>query len=345
MGRVQAVETSRTGPAGARAVGRRGARGGTVAALAILAVLIVLSQDTQAQDAAAPPAPHEPIPPVRAVYLRTPLTLDGRLDEAVYDEVTPTSGFIQQEPHEGQPATEPTDVWVLFDDTTLYVSVRMWDSHPERILASEMRRDNGGISLRDESFSVVIDTFRDRRTGFLFIINPLGAAMDGSVTNEREYNGNFDPVWRPHAGRFDRGWSLELAIPFKSLRYPSAGEQDWAINFRRVVRWKNEVSHLTPIPPSYGLFGINRLTQTVPLVGLRTPAAGKNLEVKPYGISRLSTDRLASPPQSQDLDGSAGFDVKYGLTRAITADFTYNTDFAQVEDDQQQVNLTRFSLF
>ncbi|MEQ1869495.1 MAG: DUF5916 domain-containing protein [Vicinamibacterales bacterium] len=282
---------------------------------------------------------------VAAAYLPRGLQVDGRLDESVYTEIAPTSGFIQQEPHPGEPATETTDVWVFFDDKNLYVSARMWDSHPERILASEMRRDNSGIPLRDESFSVVIDTFHDRRSGFLFVTNPLAALMDGSLTSEKEYNSSFDPIWNPRAGRFDKGWTLEIEIPFKSIRYPGAGPQDWRINFRRVVRWKNEVSHLTAISASYGMFGINRMTQTAALVGLRTPLAGKNLDVKPFAVSRVTTDRLATPPKSGQLDGDVGLDAKYGITPSVTADFTLNTDFAQVEDDQQQVNLTRFSLF
>jgi Domain of unknown function (DUF5916)/Carbohydrate family 9 binding domain-like len=281
---------------------------------------------------------------VQAVYVPDGLTIDGKLDEAVYSTATPTTAFVQQEPHAGMPATEKTEVWVFFDDRNLYVSARLWDSHPERIVATEMRRDNGGVS-QDESFSVVIDTFNDKRSGFLFITNPLGGMMDGSLTNEKEYNSNFNPIWTPKTARFEHGWTIEIAIPFKSVRYPSPGEQTWGINFRRVVRWKNEVVHLTPIPASYGLFGINRMSQTATLVGLRTPSVGKNLELKPYGIVGVTTDRLAVPPKSRDPNANAGFDVKYGLTRGLTADFTYNTDFAQVEDDQQQVNLTRFTLF
>jgi hypothetical protein len=303
------------------------------------------SGNTVQPPAHAPAQASENVAPVTAVYVPRGLTVDGRLDEPIYGEVEPTSGFIQQEPQQGQPATEPTDVWVFFDDKNLYVSVRLWDSHPDRILAAEMRRDNAGITTRDESFSVVIDTFHDHRSEFLFITNPLGAFMDGNLVSEREYNGNFDPIWNPRSGRFDKGWTLEIEIPFKSLRYPSSGPQEWGINFRRVVRWKNEISHLTAIPASYGLFGINRMTQTADLVGLRTPDMGKNLELKPYALSRFSTDRLAVPPVSKDLDGNLGFDVKYGITQGLTADFTLNTDFAQVEDDQQQVNLTRFSLF
>ena len=221
----------------------------------------------------------------------------------------------------------------------------MSDSHGERIIANEMRRDNGAIPQLDESFSVVLDTFNDQRSGFLFVTNPLGALMDGSFTSEKEYNGNYDPIWSPKTTRSETGWNVEIEIPFKSLRYASAGDQVWGINMRRVVRWKNEVLHLTPISALYGMSGVRRLTAAATLVGLRTPAVSKNLELKPYAVSKVATDRLARPATSNDVDATIGFDAKYGLTRAVIADFTYNTDFAQVEDDQQQVNLTRFSLF
>jgi len=279
---------------------------------------------------------------VRAVRIDE-LSIDGRLDEAVYSTHQPVSGFVQQEPREGEPASEPTEVWVFFDARNLYVSARLWDSRPERIVADEMRRD-GAISNND-SFAIILDTFRDRRTGFLFITNPLGGLQDGHVTSEADYNGNFDPIWTAQGGRFERGWMVEVAIPFRSLRYGSPGEQAWGINFRRRIPWKGEVSHLTDVPASFGMFAIMRLSEAATLTGIVAPEAGLNLDLKPYVISRVASDRIASPPISNDADGDVGFDVKYGVTQGLTADFTYNTDFAQVEDDQQQINLTRFGLF
>ena len=280
---------------------------------------------------------------MRATRIREPLALDGRLDEGVYRSVPAVSGFIQQEPNEGAPATENTDVWIFFDDDTIYIAARCWDSQPDRMVANEMRRDNLGI-FQNENFAVVLDTFYDRRNGYMFHTNPLGGMFDGQITAgnmNRDWNG----VWDVRTGRFDGGWTVEIAIPFKTVRFSPGAAQTWGINLRRIVRWKNEISYLTAVPAAYGLAGIMRLAVAGAVVGVEAPPSGGNLEVKPYVISDLTTDRLATPAFANALDGDAGFDVKYGVTQGLTADFTYNTDFAQVEVDEQQVNLTRFSLF
>ncbi|MGE3191140.1 MAG: DUF5916 domain-containing protein, partial [Vicinamibacterales bacterium] len=266
------------------------------------------------------------------------------LDEAINDRVPAIDGYIQADPDEGRPATEKTEVWVFFDDDRVYVSARLWDSHPERMVANEMRRDGFNL-INNENFAVILDTFHDGRSGFLFHTNPVGGMYDGTVTDERDSNRDWNTVWWTRSGRFDGGWTVEMAIPFKSLRYKKGDGQIWGINFRRVVRWKNEFSYLTAIPRAYGMRGIMRVSQAATLVGIEVPSSSRNLEIKPYAISGLSTDRTADPAVSNDLTGDVGFDVKYGLTQSLIADFTYNTDFAQVEDDEQQVNLTRFSLF
>jgi hypothetical protein len=281
---------------------------------------------------------------VRAVRIDRPIDLDGRLDDEVYTAVPSIEGFIQQEPQEGQPVTERTEVWVLFDDRNVYISGRLWDSHPDRMVMNEMRRDNGNI-FQNESFTVVFDTFYDRRNGFFFQTNPLGAVRDGLVTDERNNNNDWNTVWNTRSSLFDQGWMVEMMIPFKSLRYREAGPHVWGLNIRRGVRWKNEQQFLTPIPASYAFRGIYKFSSAATLVGIEPPANSRNLELKPYGTSALRTDRVATPRLSNDLDGDFGFDAKYGLTRSLIADFTYNTDFAQVEDDDQQVNLTRFNLF
>ena len=281
---------------------------------------------------------------LRAVRLPEGLVIDGRLDESVYQDVLAVSDFIQQEPREGEPATEKTDAWIFFDDNNLYVSARNWDSQPERIVANEMRRDNRGID-QNETFVVVLDTFYDRRNGFFFQTNPLGAVRDGLVTDERQNNTDWNTVWDVSTARFDQGWTVEMAIPFKSLRYKEGRSQIWGINLRRKVRWKNETSYLSPIPASYSLGGVYRFSSAATLVGVEIPRNVTNLEFKPYAISSLTTDRDANPSFSNELAGDVGFDGKYGLTQGLTADFTVNTDFAQVEDDEAQVNLTRFSLF
>ena len=281
---------------------------------------------------------------LRAVRLLEPVVVDGRLDEAVYHRVPAVSRFVQQEPDEGQPATEPTDIWIFFDDETLYISARCWHSQPERIITSELRRGHVGLS-RGDILTVVLDTFYDRRNGYFFMTNPLGGVYDSLVTDERNENIDWDTVWDTQSARFEQGWSVEMAIPFKSLRYRAGGDQVWGINFRRIVPAKNEMSFLNPAPASYGRMAIMKFSSAATLVGLELPAKSVTLELKPYGISEVTTDTVASPPVSNDVTGDVGFDVKYGLTRGLVADFTYNTDFAQVEVDEVQVNLTRFNLF
>jgi hypothetical protein len=282
---------------------------------------------------------------LRAVRISEPISIDGKLDDAVYDRVPAVSDFIQQEPNEGAPATEKTEAWVFFDDNNVYVSARCWDSHPERMVINEMRRDNTNI-FQNENFTVVFDTFYDRRNGFFFQTNPLGAIRDQAVGDEGQSNNNdWNTVWDVGASVFDQGWIVEIVIPFKSLRYTKGRDQVWSINMRRVVRWKNEESFLSPVAASHRFRGIYRFSESATLVGLQAPLSSRNLELKPYGISTVVTNNDVEPVVSNDFNADAGFDLKYGLTKSLIADFTYNTDFAQVEEDQAQVNLTRFSLF
>jgi len=280
---------------------------------------------------------------VRAVRLDAPLILDGRLDEPSYAAVLPLTDFIQQEPQEGQPATERTEAWIFFDDTTLYVAARLWDSHPEREVANELRRDNGNI-LGNENLTFVIDTLHDRRNGYLFQTNPLGALRDMTVTDDLQ-NSAWNGIWYVKTGRFDQGWTVEAAIPFKTLRYRASGPQTWGINLRRLVKWKNEFSYLSLVPAALGVGGVSRMASTATLVGIQTPQESKNVELKPYAVSSVSTNHATSAPFDNRFDANAGIDFKYGLTRSLIADATVRTDFAQVEEDVQQVNLTRFSLF
>ena len=282
---------------------------------------------------------------VRATRLKEPIVLDGRLDDDVYRSVPPLTGFIQQEPHEGQLATEQTEAWIFFDDRNLYVAARCWDSHPERMVANEMRRDHNDIN-QNENFVVTLDTFYDRRNGFYFQTNPIGALRDQAVTDEGiGRNVDWNTVWDSKAQRFDQGWTLEMAIPFKSLRYNEGRRQVWGLNMRRAVQWKNEMSFLSPIAASHGGRGVHRFSDAATVVGIEIPLGSRNIELKPYALSSVTTNQNAEPPFANRLGGDVGFDAKYGVTRGLIADFTYNTDFAQIEEDQQQINLTRFSLF
>jgi len=281
---------------------------------------------------------------VRATRLAEPIVVDGRLDDPVYSRVKPVNGFIQQEPLEGEPATEDSDAWIFFDDRNLYVSVRCWDSHPERMVANEMRRDHPDIR-QNENFSVVFDTEYDRRNGFYFATNPLAAVRDQAVGDEgRSNNLDWNTVWDVKASMDDRGWVFEMVVPFKSLRFKTTGPQVWSFNLRRNVKWKNETSTLAPIPAAQGGNALFLFSEAATLVGVEVPGSNRNLELKPYALSSLTTDQKAVEPYSNDPNADVGFDVKYGLTSGLITDFTYNTDFGQVEEDQQQINLTRFNL-
>ena len=235
-------------------------------------------------------------------------------------------------------------MWVAFDDDNVYVAVRCWESESDRMVANEMRRDGPNMWQGNDLVAFSFDTFHDRRNCVQFHHQCPRRREDGQVTNERQWNGDWNTVWDVEAGRFEGGWTVEAAIPFKSLRYQPGRAQIWGFNAFRINRWKNEISYITRVPAARGsraLSGIGRRDTCRPGGAVRL----ENLELKPYAISGLTTDRVRTPAVSNDLTGDIGLDAKYGLTQNLTADFTYNTDFAQVEADEQQVNLTRFSLF
>jgi hypothetical protein len=281
---------------------------------------------------------------IRAVRTTEPMRIDGRLDELMYEAVNPIVGFIQNVPEVGQPVSQRTEAWILFDADNIYVSAKCWDSSPEsEWVANEMRRDGNQIRQND-NFGVIFDTFHDLRNGTIFYTNPLGGMMDIQVTNEANSNQDWNTIWAVRTGRFEGGWTVEMQIPFKSLRYRPGARQVWGVQMRRGIRRRNEWAYITALPPTDGSSAWQRLSTAPTLVGLEVPAGSKNIEIKPYAISSLTTDRVANPPLSRDPDGHAGVDVKYGITQNVTADFTYNTDFAQVEVDEQQINLTRFNL-
>ena len=282
---------------------------------------------------------------VRAVRIAEPIVVDGLLDDPVYEQVAAIDGFVQQLPDEGAPPTEPTEIWILFDDDNIYLSARCWDSQPDRMVADEMTRDARAI-WRNELLSVIFDTFHDGRNGMNFSTNPLGGLMDNLVTDESAVNLDWNTVWDAQTSFFEQGWMVEMMIPFKSLRFKAGGgEQTWGINVSRRVQWKIESSYLSPVPASLGYRGMLQVSAAATLVGIEPPTTIRNLEIKPSAISGAFTNKTVTPIRSNDLTGEVGIDVKYGLTRSLIADFTVNTDFAQVEADEQQVNLTRFSLF
>jgi hypothetical protein len=207
-----------------------------------------------------------------------------------------------------------------------------------------MRRDSQQLRAND-SFGIYFDTYLDRRNALGFFVSPIGGFADIQLTNEGSPNFDWNPVWNVRTGRFDGGWTVEMAIPFKSLRYRPGTEQVWGVQIRRSALAHNEWSYLTPIPIQFtggGPNGVFRVSLYADLVGIEAPPVGRNLEVKPFGTSGLRTDRTVNPTIDNDMSADAGLDVKYAITQNLTADFTVNTDFAQVEVDEQQVNLTRY---
>ncbi len=333
----------------------------------LLLVLLALFAGTrpvaaQSAEAARPQAPQGDGPPapalpdtiardtqgratVIAVRVPTPMRIDGTLDEALYTTTRPASGFIQMEPRAGAEATEKTEVWVSFDDNNLYVSFKAWESQPERRVANELRRDSNNIRQGD-SIGFGFDTFHDRRNGLQFETNALGARSDGQSTNERQFNPDWNPVWRVAAGTFEGGWTIEAIIPFKSLRYAPGTTQVWGFQARRISKWKNEISYLTQIPNAFGLGRADfSASLYATLLGLEVPNLARTVELKPFAITDVTTDNVSRPARTNALSADIGLDAKYAVTQNVTADFTVNTDFAQVEADEQQVNLTRFTLF
>jgi len=285
---------------------------------------------------------------IRAVRVSEPFQIDGVLDEPFYQRVPSISEFVQAVPVEDGEPSELTETWIAFDDNNVYVSAKIWDSEgPDGWIANEMRRDSRQLRANDH-FAVFFDTYYDRRNALAFSGTAIGGFSDFQITNEGNPNMDWNPVWETRSALFDGGWAIEMAIPFKSLRYRPGREQIWGIQMRRSVMRRNEWIFLRALPLSVGAggaLGTFRVSMYGTLVGLEAPPQSRNLEVKPYGIAGSRTDLTADPQISNDGYADIGLDVKYGITQNLTADLTYNTDFAQVEVDEQQVNLTRFSLF
>ncbi len=273
---------------------------------------------------------------IPAVRVAQPIVLDGALDDAAWRAAPVATGFLQNEPREGQPATFETEVRVVHDEQALYFGVFARDDDPAAIVVSELKKDfNTGSS---DGFLIVIDTFSDQRNGFEFAINPAGAKWDAQMSNEgREVNANWDGVWDVRTRISSEGWFAEIRIPFRTLKFGDRDPQTWGINFERRLRRKNEDSFWSPVPRIYSL---ERVSLAGSIDDLRQLRPGRNLRVKPFATANSST--VGANSSTQEFDG--GLDVKYGLTSGLTLDATVNTDFSQVEADEQQVNLTRFSV-
>jgi len=272
-----------------------------------------------------------------AVRATGEITLDGALDEPAWREAPVANGFIQNDPREGNPATYDTDVRVLYTEDALYLGVFAHDDQPSAIVLNDLKKDYNKDG--NDGFRVLLDTFHDGRNGYEFMTNPAGAKWDSQIAGEgRDINANWDGIWDVKTRITETGWVAEIWIPFRTLKFHSDEMQVWGINFQRKLQRLNEESYWAPLPRIYD---IERVSMAGTLEGLRGVHAGKNLRVKPYALT--SGSRITTQPLNGDVEG--GVDVKYGVTSGLVWDFTVNTDFSQVEADEQQVNLTRFSLF
>jgi hypothetical protein len=285
--------------------------------------------------------------------------IDGRVNEAVWQSVPPYSTFTQQDPIEGAPASEKTEVRIIVGNGNVYIGIIAFDSDPSKIIVSQARRD-ASLSETD-SVVMVFDTFNDNQNAFVFGTNPLGIEYDGQVAREGQssgvsvgggggggtqrggisaFNPNWDGDWTVKSQITERGWEAEMSIPLKTLRYQTGENQTWGFNVLRNIRHKNEQVYLAPIPRGFDIY---RVSLAAKMTGLALPPR-RDIKLIPYALGSVNKDFTRSG-DNVDTNGDVGLDFKWGIRPNLTLDATYNTDFAQVEADEEQVNLTRFDLF
>ncbi len=298
---------------------------------------------------------------VRAIRIETPPKLDGLVSERMWQRIEPATDFIQQNPDEGEPSPERTEVRFAFDDQNLYISIICFDSQPENIVVTQNRRD-GELDDTD-SVQILLDTFNDDQNAVIFGTSPTGIEFDAQVSKAGQsrgggggparaggqggaqrggataFNLNWDAVWEVRSQITARGWESEMVIPFRTLRYRT-GEGLWGVNIMRNLRRRNELSFWSPISRA---FRLTQVSSAGSLEGLETTTQ-RNLKLLPYVLGGFSQDYQRSG-EATKMERDAGLDLKYSLTPGLTLDATVNTDFAQVEVDDEQVNLTRFDLF
>jgi hypothetical protein len=304
--------------------------------------------------------PADDAPVAQSLRVTDGPTVDGDvLNDPAYAGVMPATGFVQSRPFEGAPASERTEVRIVYTADTLYFGVICYTDDAGTIIAADSRRDSD--LTETDSFQIVLDTYLDRQNGFVFGTNPAGVEYDGQVTSEGQgtggfggggrpgnnrqqggsgggFNLNWDGAWQVATAVSDIGWTAEIAIPFRTLRYPLSDVQDWGMNFQRNIRARNEQAYWSPLPRQYN---INRISLAGVLEGIEVPPQ-RNLQLTPYLLGQSLT---RTEDNRTIRTGDFGADLKYSVTPSMTLDLTYNTDFAQVEVDDQQVNLDRFNLF
>jgi len=300
----------------------------------LCALFLVLGVNSTAR-AQQPPSPDRRTIPAARLGVEERITLDGRLDEPVWIRATPAADFVQIDPDNGMPATEPTEVRIAFDGHALYIGVTCFDSEPDRWLGYETRRDQ--FLASDDRFMWTIDTFLDARSGYFFEMNPSGLMAD-SLFGVNGDNRAWDGIWNARVRRSEIGWTIEIEIPFRTVNF-NPDSDTWGMNFQRTVRRKNEDSIWMGWVRNQGL---RRMTNAGHVTGISEVTQGHGLDVKPYG---LATSEWLPGRQSARNKANAGIDLFYNPTPGLRTNLTINTDFAQTEVDQRQVNLTRYSLF
>ena len=270
--------------------------------------------------------------------------MDGLLDDPAWSDAQPIGDFTQREPHNGDAASERTEVRVVYTGRTIFIGARLFDSQASRIIAAAYQRDSELTS--DDTFEVCLDTFHDFRNAFYFASNALGTQRDGLVRNEGEdLNWQWDGVWSVATSRDADGWTVEMAIPFSTLRFNGSSLQEWGLNFGRLVARSREESYWVPLSRQFGYFGKWRVSAYGSLQGLGGIESHGRIRLWPFAVGGYDRDWEETQREPNGVTAQAGIDAKVALGSSIGADLTYHTDFAQVESDQQQVNLTRFPLF
>lgn len=265
---------------------------------------------------------------------------DGRVTEDFWDRVPAATNFRQQEPSEGAPATEKTEVRIAYDDEYLYMGVILYDSDPSGIKATQKRRDARIVS--DERFTWFFDTFNDQRSAYFMEVNPNALRTDGLITTGQgqSINLNWDGIWDAKAEINEIGWMTEIKIPFRTFNFDPDSDT-WGVNFMRVIRRKSETALWTGYQRNQG---IDRPQDGGLLTGLTGMSQGLGLEVVPFGILTGSEQNLSGVSDETDTDIDGGLDINYSITPSLKASLTFNTDFAEAEVDQRIVNLTRFAV-
>lgn len=285
-----------------------------------------------------------PRPVGTAVPATGPLTIDGRLDEPAWQTALPLTGFIQAIPDAGRPATEETEVRMLYDDRHLFIGAFMHDTRPDLLVSGTLERDHPGVSAHDiDLFGVFLDTFLDRRNGYLFLVNPAGAVRDGQAfDNSRNLDFAWDAVVEVATQIHDDGWTVEMAIPWTTLRFdPSRDEQLWGVNFHRSIARRNERTAWAPLDRRHQIHFAERAGT---VEGPADVPVGRNIRLKPFVLSQDGRGATL-PDWRRGTQADGGLDLKWGLTPRMTMDLTWRADFSHVEVDREQVNLSRFPAF